>query len=104
MSRKRWVWIGVIAAVAIAIGVAVWSSRDTVAYAQIATTYAAKTTCSCINVSGRDLESCMADFPPDARGQIAVTQDGGLIRASVLFGVIDAEAAYEDGFGCQIMD
>jgi hypothetical protein len=102
VSRKRWMVIGGLVLGAIVISSVVWSLRDDVAYAQIATGYAAKTTCSCRHVSGRTLESCVADFPADARGNIAVTEEGDRIRTSVLFGAISAEAIYEDGFGCRI--
>ena len=104
MSRKRWFLIGGLIFAAIVISSVVWSMRDDVAYAQIATGYAAKTTCSCRHVSGRTLDSCVADFPEDARANIEIKEDGDRVRASVLFGVIRAEAVYEDGFGCAIAD
>ncbi len=103
MSRKRWVWIGSLAVVALGAGAA-WSMRDDLAYARIATGYAAKQTCSCVHVSGRALESCVAEFPEEARDQITITQDGALVRAGVLFGAVSAQARYEEGFGCTILD
>lgn len=102
--RKRWVWGGVLAVVLAAIGAGAWASRGQVAYANIATGYAAKQTCSCLHVSGRTLDSCLADFPPEARGNIDVTQDGDTVRASVLFGAISAAAVYEGEYGCRIED
>jgi hypothetical protein len=104
VSRKRWLWLGVLAASLAAVGAAAWASRDEIAYARIATGYAAKQTCSCLHVSGRTLDSCMADFPPDARGNIDVTQNGEGVRASVLFGAISAEARYEEAYGCSLLD
>ncbi len=104
MSRKRWIWIGVPVAVAITLGLAAWSLRDQIAYAQLATSFAAKQTCSCIHVSGRDLESCLAEFPEDAQAQISVTPDGETVRAAFLFGAVRAEAVFEDGYGCRILD
>lgn len=104
MSRKRWIWVAVLAAVLIVIGAGAWASRGQIAYAQIATAYAAKQTCSCLHVSGRALDSCLADFPPDARGNIDVTQEGNDVHASVLFGAISADAVYEEEFGCRIVD
>ncbi|MGQ0533253.1 MAG: hypothetical protein ACT4OF_11275 [Caulobacteraceae bacterium] len=103
MSRKRWIWLGVLAVVPAAIGAGAWASRGQIAYAQIATGYAAKQTCSCLHVSGRALESCLADFPEDARSNISVTQDGNNVHASVLFGAIGADAVYEEEFGCRIV-
>jgi hypothetical protein len=98
------VWLGVAAAVVAALATGGWAMRDQVTYANIATAYAAKQTCSCLYVSGRPLDSCLADFPPDARGTIDVTVEGERVRASILFGAISAEAEVEDGYGCRIRD
>lgn len=104
MSRKRWIGVGVLAAIVFVVAGGAWASRDQVAYARIATGYAAKQTCSCLHVSGRDLDSCMSDFPEDARQQISVGQDGSRVRASVLFGAISASAVFEPEYGCRILD
>ena len=103
MSRKRWIWIGVLALVFAALAGTAWSLRDDLAFARIATGYAAKQTCSCLNVSGRAFDSCIADFPDEARGPIKLTQDGGRVRASVLFGAVRSEAVFEDGYGCRLV-
>ncbi len=104
MSRKRWMWVGGGIAAVAALGAFAWSLQDDVAYARIATHYAAKQTCSCLNVSGRTLDSCLADFPEEARGNIEVKVEDNIVRASVLFGAVGASANYEEGFGCQILD
>lgn len=104
MSRKHWIWIGALAGVLILLGVGAYSMRDDFAYARIATGYAAKQTCSCRHVSGRTLESCLADFPDDARGQITVSDVGDRVRASVLFGAVHSEAVFEEAYGCRIVD
>ena len=104
MSRKRWIWVGVLAVAFVAAAAGAWASRSQIAYAQIATGYAAKQTCSCLHVSGRGLTSCMADFPDDARENITIAQDGDIVRASVLFGAISAEAVYEESYGCRLTD
>lgn len=104
MSRKRWIWTGVLSGLVAALAFAAWSFRDEAAYAHIATGYAAKQTCSCRFVSGRTLESCIADFPADARDALSVTENGATVRASVLFGAISAEATFEDEYGCRIVN
>ncbi|GIK47489.1 MAG: hypothetical protein KJZ75_06580 [Hyphomonadaceae bacterium] len=100
--RKRWIVLAVLLVIAAALAAGAWSNRGQIAYAQIATGYAAKQTCSCLHVSGRSLESCIADFPDSARNQITVTQDGETVRASVLFGAISAKAVAEGEYGCRL--
>lgn len=104
MSRKLWIWVGVLLVGLAVIGGGAWASRGQVAYATIATGYAAKQTCSCLHVSGRTLDSCMAEFPEEARNNITVTQDGDTVSASVLFGAIRSEAIYEEEYGCRIVN
>ena len=104
MSRKRWIWVGVLVAALVVIGGGAWASRGQVSYAGIATGYAAKMTCSCLHVSGRTLDSCLADFPAEARNNITIAEDGDTVRASVLFGAISSEAKYEEEFGCSIVN
>lgn len=101
--RKRWIGLIVLGVVAGALALGGWAARDQFAYADIATGYAAKQTCSCLYVSGRSLESCLADFPADAREAIAITQDGESVRASVLFGVFSSEAVADGEFGCRVV-
>jgi hypothetical protein len=97
-------WIGGLVLAAIVLSSAAWSLQDDVAYARIATGYAAKETCSCRHVSGRPLDSCLAEFPAEARANINVTETPGRVRASVLFGAISAEAQFEDAYGCTILN
>jgi hypothetical protein len=104
VSRKRWIWIGVLAAGILLVGAGAWASRGQVAYASIATGYAAKQTCSCLHVSGRALDSCVAEFPEEARENITIAQEGDTVRASVLFGAISSEATYEEEFGCRVVN
>jgi hypothetical protein len=104
VSRKRWLTIIGVAVAGVALPGLIWSLQGEYQYARIATGYAAKQTCSCLNVSGRDSASCLADFPEEGRGLISVAQEGASVRASVLFGAISARATFEDGYGCQIGD
>lgn len=101
MSRKRWIWAGLGAAL-LAVAGAAWLLRDDLTYAHIATGYAAKETCSCVHVSGRALQDCIDDYPEEVRSNISVEQDGARMRASVLFGAVRAEAVFEEGYGCRL--
>lgn len=102
MSRKRLLIGGLVLALVV-LGAAIYAAQGPIAYARIATHYAAKQTCSCMHVSGRTLELCVADFPPEARTNISVAAEGDVVRASALM-FFNAEAQYEDGYGCRILD
>jgi hypothetical protein len=103
LARKRWIWIGAIMIVAmLAIG-GYFVLRAPLAFANIAITYAAKQTCTCVFVAGRELESCITDFPEDAQRRIKVSVDADRVRAKA-YGLFHAEAVHEEGFGCRIVD
>lgn len=101
--RRRVLWLLLLAGAILFLVAAGFAAQGPVTFANVATAYAAKQTCSCRNVSGRELSSCLLDFPEDARGQIQVREDGASVRATALFGVFEAEAVYEDGFGCRLV-
>jgi uncharacterized membrane protein len=98
--RKYWLWG--LAVLAGALAALTWLYRDDVAYARIATGYAAKQTCSCLHVSGRSLDSCLADFPAEARERLTVSAEGQQVTASVLLGAISARAEYQGEYGCAL--
>ena len=104
MSRKRWIWVIVLIVLVAGIAGGAWASRDQVTYAHIATGYAAKQLCSCVHVSRRTLEACMADYPEDVRRNITISSEGDNVRASVLFGAISSEAAFDGEYGCRIVE
>ncbi|MGE0740399.1 MAG: hypothetical protein AB7O98_03590 [Hyphomonadaceae bacterium] len=103
MSRKRWIWIGAPVIIILILASVGFAMRDQIAYARVATGYAAKETCSCLHVSGRTLDSCMGDFPAEARNNITIAAEGDTVRASVLFGAIASAARYEAEYGCAII-
>jgi hypothetical protein len=103
VSRKYWLIGAALSLVALIAGGA-YAARDPYAYARIATAYAAKQACSCLHVSGRTMDSCMAEFPADARGRFSVTSSGNRVHASVLFNAISAEAVYEEDYGCRLLN
>jgi hypothetical protein len=104
VSRKRWIWTAVLFVAVAAMAGGAWAARGQVTYAHIATGYAAKQMCSCLHVSGRTLESCLADYPEDARRNITVTSEANDVRASVLWGAISSEATFDGDYGCRIVE
>lgn len=103
MSRKHWMW-AIALVLVVVVGGGAWASRDQVTYAHIATGYAAKQVCSCLHVSGRTMDSCLAEYPEDARQSITVTSEGDNVRASVLWGAIRSEATFDGEYGCRIVE
>jgi len=95
----------VIAVIVLAlIGAALWHFvlREQVAFADIATAYVAKQTCSCRFVGERELDSCLGDFTTDV-SMLDVSEAGSpgaeTITASAL-GLISATAVHQPGRGC----
>lgn len=67
---------------------------------QVGANFASKQACSCVFLSGRDVNSCKADFPPDYVSVLSLDVQKDRVRATML-GVFSAEAQYEEGFGCK---
>ncbi|KCZ55704.1 hypothetical protein HY29_11300 [Hyphomonas beringensis] len=86
------------------IGGAVWQFwlKDQVAFARVATAYGAKTVCSCLHIGERNIESCRNDFTVDVSA-ITFSDEDNVTRASVLGGLVKAEARYEPGMGCTLV-
>lgn len=76
--------------------------KDQVAYAKVATAYGAKMVCSCLHVGEREMASCRNDFTADV-GAVSFADDGQTTRASVLGGLVGAEARFEPGLGCTLV-
>ena len=103
MSRKRWIWTGAgIAALAVIAFIGVKIS-DGLTYVNIAAGYTAQQTCSCLHVSGRTLDSCRADYPPDAVRHITFDTTGDRVRIAVAGGLSKAEASYDPVYGCRLV-
>lgn len=98
--RGKWVLAGAVALL-LAIGGAAWAGRDIYAFARIGTSYAAKQTCSCLFLSGRDLASCKMDYPQDAVSQFTWKVAEEKVTVSAAAGLIAATAQFEDGYGCR---
>jgi len=78
------------------------SGCELVDTATVGTRYVAKMTCSCVFVSERDIDVCVADLP-DAVGSVNISHDEERrqIKASVVW-VFRATAEHEEGKGCKI--
>jgi hypothetical protein len=68
-----------------------------------ATRFVARMSCSCVFVTGRELQACLADLPPEA-GWLSVDVDAVAqsVRASALW--LQGEARFQEGRGCQLQD
>ncbi|MDX1293473.1 MAG: hypothetical protein R3265_11745 [Hyphomonas sp.] len=88
----------------LAIGGFTWQFwlKGQVEFAEISTAYTAKMVCSCLHVAERDLESCKQDFTVDV-GAVSFSDDGETTRASVLGGLIRADARFAPGLGCTLV-
>lgn len=96
-------WFGVIGVVFVIALVSALFLKDQMAFARIATAYAAKQTCSCLHVSGRSLQNCRTDYDAKDLARLAIIPSGETVRASVLGGAISATAHHTPGFGCSIV-
>jgi hypothetical protein len=87
-----------VALVVLAIGVVALDARRA---ARIWAGLAAKQTCSCVFVDGRDQAACLRDLPPATDGvQVAVDREAGSVRARSL--LADRIARHRDGSGCAL--
>jgi hypothetical protein len=102
LARRKWLILGVLAFLVIAVVVA-WRVFRVPLLLNIGTGYAAQQTCACLYVSHRTLESCLGDLEPLARKLISVHQGTEEVTASG-FAVVAATAHYEKGFGCALRD
>lgn len=68
-----------------------------------ATRYAARMSCSCVYVAGRDLQACLADLPPQAQWlDIDVDSETQRVTARALW--VSGSAHYTEGRGCRLED
>ncbi|MEO1405079.1 MAG: hypothetical protein AAFV54_01135 [Pseudomonadota bacterium] len=94
----------IILAVLVLGGAALWQFflKGQLAYADIASAYVAKQTCSCRFIAERELDSCLGDFTQDV--SILDVSEGSsagfeTITASAL-GIVSATAVHQAGTGC----
>lgn len=102
LTRRKWLALGVVAVLAIAVVVA-WRVFRVPLLLNIGTGYAAQQTCACLYVSHRTLDSCLGDLEPLARKLISVRPASDEVTASG-FLLVTATAHYEQGFGCALRD
>lgn len=98
--RGKWRWAAIAGAALLGAGAA-WGVADAVSFARIGTAFAAKQTCSCLYVAGREMASCKGDYPADTAKLFTWTVRDGTVTVSVAGGLISGEAQFEDGYGCR---
>lgn len=82
-------------------GLALWASGPLLAEARIGAAFIARTTCSCLFVAGRSLDSCRSDWPPGTE-VLTVRQEDNAVTASAGLGAISAKATFEEDYGCTL--
>ena len=93
-------WLMIIGALVLLLGIGAWAGRDSYATARIGTTYVAKQTCSCLFVAQRPIDSCSRDFAAEALRPLDVVVSENNVTVSALGGLIAARSQFETGFGC----
>ncbi|MBK7171098.1 MAG: hypothetical protein IPH83_18320 [Gammaproteobacteria bacterium] len=68
-----------------------------------ATRYAARMSCSCVFVTGRDLQACLADLPPQAQW-LDIEADRAVQRVTARVLWATGSAHYTEGRGCRLED
>ncbi len=88
-------------AVIVVVGVGALIAWHGVPTLRIATAYAAKQTCSCLFVSRRPLESCLADYDPGLARWFSWDATERAVVVSFA-GTISSRATIVDGAGCHV--
>lgn len=99
--NSQWDWrYGAVAVLVLMIALIAWNWRSQMAMAVAGTGYAARMTCSCRYVEGRDMESCSGD-PEEGVRFVRVTDEPEhkAVRARVPL-LAEQRAYYRQGFGC----
>ncbi len=83
-----------------AIAVSAFFGEAIAGYSSAGTGYAAKTSCSCRYVAGRDLDACYADFT-QGMWPIWLSEDQDTQTVTARIPMIEsADATFRDGYGC----
>ena len=99
--KKR---IVVLIALVAVIGAGIWYGNTQYQTARIGSGYVAKQTCSCLFVAHRAPDSCPRDYEPAAIKPLTVTPAASSVTVSALGGLISAQAQFEEGFGCHLVN
>ena len=96
--------LGIVVVVLAVLAGIVWQfwGKDLAKDAKIGTAFAAKHVCSCLHVAGHSMDFCLEDFVQDV-GQLEITNDGNVTKASAPFGLGTAQAKFEPGLGCALV-
>jgi CubicO group peptidase (beta-lactamase class C family) len=101
MSNKKKIIYGLL--LIIALGV-VYAGNYAIQYAYIGSSYNAKTVCSCMFVSGRELENIKAeDLYAVPFSTINVDKEKQTVTANI-YGLAETKAIYRKGLGCTLVN
>lgn len=92
------------AAAVVGLGYGGYRAYDLAQFAQIGVAYAAKQTCSCLFVAGRDLASCQADFDPAVAGNFTFAPAADYVEVKALGGLFRSRSKFTENYGCSNAD
>ncbi len=101
MSNKKKITYGLLLIVAAGIA---YAANFAIQYAYIGSSYDAKTICSCMFVSGRELDNIKAeDLYAVPFANISVDKENQTVTANI-YGLAETKAIYRKGLGCTLVN
>ncbi|MWV26282.1 hypothetical protein [Aurantiacibacter rhizosphaerae] len=96
-------WLKLLVVLAAIIGGVAWYYAEVIAgYSQASTGYAAKYTCSCRYIGGRDMGSCQDDLLA-GMGTLWISEDADAKSVTASVPLIESTTAtYSEGAGCAL--
>lgn len=103
LTKKRAILYGAALFLLILIAVLAYNYRSIRGQLDVGTAYAARVTCSCHYIGGRDLEDCQKDFEPGMEViSLSLDEERRRVTASALM-MESATAEFREGWGCVML-
>jgi len=97
--------LGIVVIVLAVLAGGVWQfwGKDLAEAAKIGAAFGAKQVCSCLHIAERGMESCRTDFVGDDFKDFTFADDGKVTTVKAPFGLGTAQAKFEPGLGCALV-